>query len=214
METAMDESPREADSIGRALFRLILASDRPVSRNEASDLLGLPKSTIAAHLERMTRAGALVTTTRKTTDRTGPGSGRPAVFYSAAVSEISTSIPPRRYELMGDILAGAIESGAEQLPGLSELLRSAARARGEELGEAAGSTEAALRDNGFEPVEREDGIALGNCPFHRLARAHTEVVCALNGALLEGVLDGANDSTARVRTAPAESPCCAWISRT
>ncbi len=46
-----------------------------------------------------------------------------------------------------------------------------------------------LEDHGFEPRIEDDGVALANCPFHVLAREHTELVCGMNLRLLEGVLD-------------------------
>jgi predicted ArsR family transcriptional regulator len=201
------------DPVRRALYRLLVAAEEPLSRNEAADALGLPKSTAAFHLERMARDGALLVTTRKTGDRTGPGSGRPTTFYAPAAREVTLSVPPRQYELMGEILAGALDTGLGQESELSRLLREEARRRGQELGERAGATVVALQDNGFEPRVEGDCIALGNCPFHRLARRHTDVVCALNGALLEGVLEGAGDQAGTVHASPEGSPCCAVIRR-
>jgi predicted ArsR family transcriptional regulator len=201
------------DPVRRALYRLIVAADAPVSRNEAAEALGLPKSTVAFHLERMARDGALLVTTRKTGERAGPGSGRPTTFYAPAAREVTLSVPPRQYELMGDILAGALDTGLDPESELGRLLRDEARRRGRELGESAGATVVALQENGFEPQIHGHCIELGNCPFHRLARRHTHVVCALNGALLEGVIDGAGEVGATVHASPEGSPCCAVIRR-
>jgi predicted ArsR family transcriptional regulator len=210
METTPEDTVL-SDPVRRALYRLILASEAPVSRSDAADALGLPKSTVAAHLERMTRDGVLVVSMRKTGERAGPGSGRPAAFYSAAASEVMLSVPPRRYELMGEILAGAVEDTLDHEPRLAGTLRTAARARGRAVGAAAGGVEQALRDNGYEPVPDEQGLSLTNCPFHRLSRSHRDVVCLLNGALLEGVVEGVGDATATVEALPEGSPCCARI---
>jgi predicted ArsR family transcriptional regulator len=201
------------DPIRRALYRLVLAAGGPVSRNDAADALGLPKSTVTAHLERMAQDGLLVVSMRKTTERSGPGSGRPAAFYRAATTEVTLSVPPRHYELVGDLLAGAVEDIIDQEPRLADRLRAAARERGQALGSASGGVEAALNEGGYEPVRDEQGIALANCPFHRLSRSHRDVVCLLNRALLEGVVEGAGDADAAVEAAPEGSPCCARIGR-
>jgi predicted ArsR family transcriptional regulator len=48
----------------------------------------------------------------------------------------------------------------------------------------------ALAEQGFEPRMEGDTLVLGNCPFHRLAERHREVVCGMNLALIEGLLSG------------------------
>ena len=60
------------------------------------------------------------------------------------------------------------------------------------------------RSNGFEPRTEDGGIALANCPFHTLAREHTELVCGMNLRLIGGVLDGVRASglVARLRPEP------------
>ena len=69
-----------------------------------------------------------------------------------------------------------------------------------------------LETLGFEPrtVEHDD-IVLGNCPFHSLARQHTDLVCGMNLSLINGLLDGlaATDLTARLDPAPGY--CCVRI---
>jgi predicted ArsR family transcriptional regulator len=215
----MDDAAQQTvldDPVRRALYRLILEADAPISRNEAAEALGLPVSTVTAHLARMAHDGALITTSRRASGRSGPGSGRPTVFYAPAAAEVSLSVPPRQYELMGDILAGAIATTAEQQPALVEVLRDAARRRGRELGESAGGVQEALDANGFEPIVEDGELRLGNCPFHQLSRRHTGLVCPLNGALLEGILEGTGEADAVVAAVPDGSPCCArigWPSR-
>src|SRR5215203_943623 len=46
-------------------------------------------------------------------------------------------------------------------------------------------------------------VTLINCPFHALARTHTELVCGMNLRLLDGVLDGVADSGLAAELAPA-----------
>jgi predicted ArsR family transcriptional regulator len=66
----------------------------------------------------------------------------------------------------------------------------------------------ALEEHGFEP--RPDGrdVVLANCPFHALAREHTELVCGMNLQLLDCVLKGVPASGLTARLRPAPGSCC------
>ena len=58
----------------------------------------------------------------------------------------------------------------------------------------------------------DDAIALANCPFHRLAEEHRDLVCGMNRDFLAGLLDGigATDGlTARLE--PTVGYCCVRI---
>lgn len=72
-----------------------------------------------------------------------------------------------------------------------EALDRAAEEFGRELSEATDEVEglnAYLERQGFEPFEDGDSIRLRNCPFHRLARQHTELICGMNLSMLSGAL--------------------------
>jgi predicted ArsR family transcriptional regulator len=66
----------------------------------------------------------------------------------------------------------------------------------------------ALETYGFEPRALDDTIVLANCPFHSLARQHTELVCGMNRCLLDGLLDGIDATDVATRAEPAEGHCC------
>jgi predicted ArsR family transcriptional regulator len=81
---------------------------------------------------------------------------------------------------------------------------------GKAIGAATGNLLAALEDAGYEP--RQEGhdsgaVVLGNCPFHRLARQFTALVCGVNLQLLRGVADGAGDSCV-AELDPSPGRCC------
>jgi predicted ArsR family transcriptional regulator len=185
-----------------------------VTTDQVAGALGLARSTAGFHLDRLVRDGALTVEHRKAEGRTGPGSGRPAKFYAPATSELAVSLPPRDYELVGDLLASGVEAALDSGRPVEEALQEVARARGRQLGSDAGSLEAALRDTGYEPVPDGDGYDFANCPFHRLARAHTGLVCGLNGALLNGVLEGSAADGLEVQGVAPPHPCCARIAST
>lgn len=200
--TCLDEPAR------RALFDLACSGAAPLSRDDAAAALGIPRSTASFHLDRLVAEGLLTSEFRQLGSRRGPGSGRPSKLYRPAVGEISFSIPERDYELAADLLAAAVSESADTgEPAHAVLLRLADRA-GERLGADAGSVQAVLEENGFKP--QQDGLGgfiLGNCPFHRLARDHTELVCGLNGSLLTGAVRGCGESGYRA-VPDADGPSC------
>lgn len=200
-----------ADPVRRSLYRALVRSPVPLSRDQLVRMLNLAPSTAAFHLERMAREGLLETESKKLGTRTGPGSGRPTKLYKPVLDEVSVSFPSRDYELAARLLASAIETSIMTAEPIEEALRTIAYQEGQRLGLLAGSTEKALADHGFEPESDAQGLVLGNCPFHRLAKDHTQLVCSLNASLLQGTLDGCNDTRHRIEAAPEDAPCCARL---
>ena len=65
---------------------------------------------------------------------------------------------------------------------------------------------------GYEPSEDEAGvIRLRNCPFHRLAADHRDLVCGMNRAYLEGLLEGLDRDDATAELDPQPGRCCVAI---
>ena len=77
----------------RDLDRLLAERDGWVTRDEASEALGVPRSVAAFHLDKLVDAGVVEVTFERTTGRTGPGAGRPAKLYRRSTQEVSASIP-------------------------------------------------------------------------------------------------------------------------
>lgn len=200
-----------ADPVRRSLYRALVRSPVPLSRDQLVRMLNFAPSTAAFHLERLVREGLLETESRKLGTRTGPGSGRPTKLYKPVFDEVSVSFPSRDYELAARLLASAIETSMVTGEPVEEALRTIAYQEGHRLGLLAGSMEKALEDTGFEPEADAQGLVLGNCPFHRLAKDHIRLVCGLNTSLLQGTLDGCNDTQHRIEAAPENAPCCARL---
>jgi predicted ArsR family transcriptional regulator len=196
------------DPVRRALFELVSRSAAPVSRDEAAHALGLTRRTAAFHLDRLAEQGLVTVQFRRLTGRTGPGSGRPAKLYGRGAGEIAVTVPERRYDLAGELLAAAVETATSTGEPPREALMRLAGDAGRAMGAASASFQAALHDNGYEPgPDGHGGIQLANCPFHRLARQHTELVCHLNLHLLRGVAEGVGDQH-RIVLDPAPGRCC------
>ena len=201
-----------AEPTRRRLYEHVVRSPHPVSRDDVAGAMGVPRPTTAFHLDRLVADGLLDVHYERRSGRTGPGAGRPAKLYRRAECSVSVSLPERRYDLAGELLAAAlVEADASGERPAAVLDRRAFR-RGQDLAADAGAGRDAvlevLEAQGFEPRSQDDGIALANCPFHALAQEHTELVCGMNLRLLEGVLDGVPESGLCASLRPEAGMCC------
>lgn len=209
------------DPVRRRLYDHVAGLDDPVTRDDAAAAAGISRTLAAYHLDKLAEAGLLSTTYARPEGVGGPGAGRPAKRYRRAQRELAVSVPPRNYGLLAELLveAAAGETAAEQAKGGPEPvgggLRAGIEAAARRAGRAAGDEDgvmAALARCGYEPAAIDDGgIELRNCPFHRLAETHTELVCGLNLALVAGVLEGAGQAPQRARLAPRPQRCCVLV---
>lgn len=194
------------------LFELVAASPRPVGRDEVAEAAGMARSTVSFHLDRLVQDGLLAVEFRKPAGRTGPGSGRPAKMYRPVGSEVGASVPDRNYDLAGELMAAAIEATQADGAPVGESLRAVAFRKGRELAEGSAGLEEFLAEAGYQPEPDGDGgYLLPNCPFHRLSRDHTAVVCDMNGAFLRGAAVGCGGPEDRVVPAAGPGHCCARI---
>lgn len=217
----MSQRPRAArvaavaaldDPVRRALYDHVVGSDEPVGRESSATALGLPRSTTAFHLDRLAAEGLLAVEYRRLSGRTGPGAGRPSKLYRRPDVEIAVSLPERHYDLAAELLAAAVAESTRSGQPVTDALAVTATETGRAIGAAAGSLWDALDAYGFEP--RADGSGswvLGNCPFHRLARQHTDLVCGANLDLLRGVAAGAGDNEHVMVLDPAPGRCCVRV---
>ncbi|HET6685780.1 MAG TPA: helix-turn-helix domain-containing protein [Jiangellaceae bacterium] len=197
------------DPVRRALLDLVSRSDTAVSRDDAAEALGLTRRAAAFHLDRLADEGLLTVEFRRLTGRTGPGAGRPSKLYRRAAGEVAVTIPERRYDLAGELLAAAVEASTRSGEPARDALMRLATDAGRDMGAASGTLVNVLEDNGFEPrPDGAGGIVLGNCPFHRLAQRHTDIVCHLNLELLRGAAEGADDHEHTVVLDPEVGRCC------
>ncbi len=205
-----------ADRVRRELYLYVSAQESPVSRDQAAAALGIAHHQAKFQLDRLEEAGLLETGFQRLSGRTGPGAGRPSKVYRRADREISVSLPGREYALAGELMAEAITTASRDQVPVQDALAEAAAARGREIGRQATATgeplsiaAAALVRYGYEP--RGDGaqIVLVNCPFHALARAHPDLVCGMNQALLGGMCERIGGLTAHLE--PGENRCCVVV---
>ena len=201
------------DPVRRRLYDFVSARGDEVSRNEAAQAAGIGRTLAAFHLDRLAAAGLVEVTFARPAGRSGPGAGRPAKLYRRTAVEHQVSVPPRDYRTAAELLAEVVDlTGAEP-----ELQRSA-RSRGAASGRAA-RTQApelagddlvtgALTAQGYQPYRDGADVRLRNCPFHVLASNHPPLICGMNLALLEGLLEGAAVPGLSARFDPRPGECC------
>jgi predicted ArsR family transcriptional regulator len=192
---ALDEPTR------RRLYDHVVRRGEPVSRDDAAAAADVPRSTAAFHLDRLADEGLLEVVYERRTGRSGPGAGRPSKLYRRSGREVAVSLPGRRYDLAGELLAGALDEAESAGVSPRQALERRARDTGRRLGSQARAATGArvgasqvvvdvLEAHGFEPRAESGVLVLGNCPFHALAEQHTALVCGMNLHLLDGLVDG------------------------
>jgi len=201
------------DPVRHRLYDYVTAQDHGVSRSEAAEAVGIQRTLAAFHLDRLVETGLLDVTFRRPAGRAGPGAGRPAKLYRRGAAEHQISVPPRNYRGAAELLAEVVDvTGAEP-----ELQRSA-RSRGAAAGRAARRqaphapagdlVTGALSAQGYQPYQEGAEVRLRNCPFHVLASRYPPLICGMNLALVEGLLEGAAVTSLQAQLDPRPEECC------
>jgi predicted ArsR family transcriptional regulator len=224
------------EPVRRALYLYVVSQPDAVSREQAAAAVDVPLHSAKFHLDRLVEEGLLDVDFRRLSGRTGPGAGRPSKLYRRSSRQLSVSLPERRYDVAGDVLASAIDRSLRDGVPVAEAVREAAKAEGRGMAsafmaqaqleagakaseEAAGGvgplerTADVLALHGYEPRTSEREICLANCPFDRLATEHTQLVCTMNLALIDGVIAGLGVSTVSAELAPQPGFCCVKVSQ-
>jgi predicted ArsR family transcriptional regulator len=225
LDAQLDRLSGLAESQRRTLYAFVAGSTRPVSRDEAATAVGISRPLAAYHLDRLVQDGLLEVRFERRSGRSGPGAGRPSKLYQRSTQPLELTIPTRDYAFIADLLARAIErdTSDQAQTALWKIARdsgaaSAAQARGGSPNvETSGLADLRrmLADRGYEPYEDEEGdLRLRNCPFHRLAVQHRELVCAANLAFITGIAQqAAAEEPVHVRLDPRPGECCVAIAR-
>ena len=207
-----------ADPLRLRLYRHVARSTAPVGREEAAAAVDVPVHTAKFHLDRMVADGLLEVEYRRLSGRSGPGAGRPAKLYRRAARDFSVSVPARHYDLLSDVLADAAQASVEQRLPVDEVAPEVARRHGELHGvdwvdrttrdAPLDRLAEALDDVGYEPRVDDGRLVLENCPFDRVAREHTTLVCGLNLDFVRGVADGLGCDGVAATLEPSPGRCC------
>jgi predicted ArsR family transcriptional regulator len=210
------------DPIRRDLYLYVSGQSAPVSRDQASDALGIARHTAKFHLDKLAEEGLLDTSFKRLSERRGPGAGRPTKLYARSSRQLSVILPERHYDLAGQLLATAIENAAAQGSTPADALKVVAAGWGRQVADQARATAGpeptserlvactcqTLTENGYEPKRTNGTILLRNCPFDALARDHTELVCGMNLAILNAATEQLPEISLAARLEPSPDRCC------
>ena len=207
-----------AEPARRELYLYVASEQEPVSREQAAEGCGLPLHSAKFHLDRLVEEGLLEVEFRRLSGRTGPGAGRPSKLYRRSGRQVSISLPERRYDLAGEVLAAAIDRAVKKGRPVGEAVAEAADAEGRRIAATAGTVDPAedelertsdvLAAHGYEPRTTGGVVSLANCPFDSLAREHTELVCGMNLSLIGGMLDEMGCRGVEAVLDPEPGLCC------
>jgi predicted ArsR family transcriptional regulator len=208
-----------AEPLRRQLYLVVASASDPVSRDQAAEALGVARSVAAFHLDKLAAAGLLDVEYRRPPGRGGPGAGRPAKLYRIAGRDVAFSVPERHYEVAAGLLAQAIADAEERSVPVPTALTDAAGELGRLIGSDRTATDrvggAALEDlaellerRGYAPRFDGSALVLENCPFRTLAESHRELICAMNHALVAGIIEGMGADELTARLEPGVRRCC------
>ena len=207
-----------AEPVRHRLYDAVASATGPIGREEAAQVAAVPLHSARFHLDKLVDAGLLEVSYARISGRSGPGAGRPAKLYRRSAVEVAVSLPRRSYDLVGSVLASALErtlAGDE----VAASLRDEAHTRGHAIGAAYDGNgddldraSGVLAEEGFEPHRDGGEVCLRNCPFDALVAEHTALVCGVNLDFVSGVLDGLGCASARARLQPDADHCCVRLS--
>ncbi|MCE0767412.1 transcriptional regulator [Pseudonocardia kujensis] len=212
------------------MFSFIRAAGRPVTRDEAAEAVGISRKLAAFHLDKLVDAGVLRADYRPATGIRKVGRA-PKVYWPTEV-DIQISIPPRQRELLVEILLDAVLARSGAVDGVADIdtdtthdAYRAAHRRGHQIGATErGQTRPGrlgaeraltaivniLQRQGFEPRrEASDCVRLRSCPFHPAAAKAPALVCGINQAFLDGLIEGFGGAGAlEAVLLPQVEECC------
>jgi predicted ArsR family transcriptional regulator len=208
------------DPVRRSLYLYVARQADAVSRDAAAEATGASRENAAFHLDKLVAAGLLEADYRRLGGRTGPGAGRPSKVYRRSKRNLQFALPARRYELAAEVLAQALENRRPK--NASAGVAAAAHRAGAALGATArgpavarsplGRVTQVLDAQGYEPTEAPRGVVrMRNCPFHEVAQSHPDLVCGMNLAFMEGIIEGTAADGVSATLEPRPGQCCVTL---
>jgi predicted ArsR family transcriptional regulator len=198
-----------ADEQRASIVAELEASPGGLDASEIGRRLGRHANTIRWHLGILSRAGIVRSDAEP---RAAPG--RPRILYRLGPS--TGAEHGVEYRLLASILVDTVSKDGRG----TEACELAGRAWGAELvgardrdGSGIEAVVGILAEQGFEPQADELAIRMRRCPFHDLAEAHPEVVCAVHRGLISGALKalGSNLSVSALEIFPQPNVCIARL---
>ena len=206
------------DPTRRGIDVSVRESAEPSTATQIAELFDIHPNVARHHLDRLASDGYLRVTRQRPPGKTGPGAGRPAKCYEATAKEIAIQFPPRRHELLSELLLRVVERVApEDGPQIAEEIgleygRELAAQVGmpEEAGfeSAVTAVARAMLGVGFEMQALPDDRRLltSHCPFGSTAAAHPELVCKLDQGIVRGLMERLHPHGLPVVVTPHDDP--------
>src|SRR6478672_11667871 len=138
-----------AEPVRRALYAFVIAQREPVSREQAADGVDVPVHTAKFHLDKLVEEGLLDVEFRRLSGRTGPGAGRPSKLYRRSDRQLSVSLPERRYDVAGEVLAAAVDRSLREGSPMAEVLQDVAHEVGRQIGASYAEREGVTEGEGL-----------------------------------------------------------------
>lgn len=192
------------DPTRRDIYLLIRDSETGVTAGEVAEQFDLHPNVARHHLEKLTAGGYLVVAVGRGAGE-ARAAGRPSKRYRVSELDHALNFPPRRDDLLGTLLARALEMlPADQAELLAEevgfdygraLASRIAPTEGHRTVKAALATVAdALTAHGFAAHTESKGSSLTivneHCPFGEAATQFPHVVCAVDRGMIRGLMSG------------------------
>lgn len=214
------------EPLRQRIYEHVVSHPDGVNRDDTARAVGVARSVAAFHLDKLLEVGLVQAEYKRPAGAGGPGAGRPAKWYRRADREVALTLPCRRYDLSSAILAEALERTERARMNPKTAIRQVAAEEGERIGstmprppgKAIGGRSVARRllrllaENGYEPHLESGVITLSNCPFHRLAEEHRDLVCSMNLTMLRSALEAAGIPPDAAELDPGPDRCCVKVS--
>ena len=83
------------------IYQYLVSAKGPRTRQQISEALAIGRTLVAFHLDKLQQVGLILPAAEPVA---APRPGRPPRRYVVAQQEVSATVPPRRYELLAEIL--------------------------------------------------------------------------------------------------------------
>jgi predicted ArsR family transcriptional regulator len=193
------------DPTRRDIYVLVRSHPDGLRAAEVAAEFSLHPNVARHHLEKLASGGYLLVELSR-----NESAGRPSKIYRAASLDTHLNFPPRRDDLLGTLLARALErlprdeakTLAEEVGYEYGLGLAAAMEPGEghrSVKAAVASVADALTAHGFAAHSEARGGSLTlvseHCPFGEAAQRYPHVLCAVDTGMVRGMLEGLYGAT-------------------
>jgi len=204
------------DPTRRGIFLTIREASGPTTAALIADTFDIHPNVARHHLERLVAEG-YVEETGAPQDRE-VHAGRPPRYYRATAKEIAVNYPPRRFDLLSELLVRIVERlDPERAPDMAEdvgfqfgttLAAEAGLTGGHNPQAALEAVSRALETLGFgvAPDPADHSLLTSHCPFGNTATEHPEIVCRIDQGIVRGLMEAARGKAGPVTMSPHDGP--------